>query len=363
MDNKYFTSESVELKRSREKWRDIAGYDGRYQVSNLGRVRISDYISEPCKERPHGARIKGKICTAKPDERGYSVISLRKGGKSFHKSVHRLVAEAFLPNPENCKTVIHKDGNVLNNSAENLCWKPLEWRKAEQVSPKLLLKVKNMFSNRMDISDISRKCNISTTAAYCATKGYMKVPDEFYKIFSAVQDEVCFCGERFRISELLCKKAYVSENGVVVNITSNCCKLPRVLKTVHNRGGYLSLSYAVSKNRKVFQQVHRLVADAFIAKIDGKYFVNHKDGDKRNNSVDNLEWCTSSENSQHALKTGLRHPAHGERHGSAKLTEKEVSSIRDLLTQGKTGADLARMYNVSTTTISAIKKGKIWRIA
>lgn len=91
--------------------------------------------------------------------------------------------------------------------------------------------------------------------------------------------------------------------------------------------------------------------------------VNHIDGNKHNNNVSNLEWCTSSENSQHALRAGLRHPAHGERHGSAKLTEKDVSAIRDLLMQGNTGADLARKYNVSTTTMSAIKKGKIWRTA
>ena len=52
--------------------------------------------------------------------------------------------------------------------------------------------------------------------------------------------------------------------------------------------------------------VHRLVADTFIPKIHGKEYINHKDGDKTNNRVDNLEWCTFSENMNHAWKTGLR---------------------------------------------------------
>lgn len=363
MDKKYFTSKSVELKRSPEQWKDIAGYGGRYQVSSLGRVRISDYVAEPCSKRPNGAKMSGRICIAKPDDRGYSVVSLRKNGKAYHKSIHRLVAEAFLPNPQNCKTVIHKDGNPQNNTVENLSWRPLEWRKKEHLSEEQLYAIKELHQHGIDVGEISRRLKISTTAAYCGTKGLCEIPDEFYRLFSDGKDKVIFCGEKFKISKLLYRRVYVSENGVVVNITSNCCKKPNVLKIAHGSGGYLTLNYSIDNNTREFQQVHRLVADAFIPKIQGKDIVNHIDGNKHNNNVSNLEWCTSSENSQHALRTGLRHPAHGERHGSAKLTEKDVSTIRDLLMQGDAGAGLARKYNVSATTINAIKKGKIWKTA
>ena len=87
-------------------WRDIEGYEGLYQVSNEGRVKNS----------------KGKILKGEKSCWGYLRVGLWKDGKQAHKQIHRLVAEAFIPNPQNLPQVNHKDENKQNNSVDNLEW-------------------------------------------------------------------------------------------------------------------------------------------------------------------------------------------------------------------------------------------------
>ena len=103
-----------------ENWKDIKGYEGFYQVSNLGRVRSLErdvYF-------PNGTihRIKEKILVPVLDNKGYQFVGLHKNGKRKDMKVHRLVAMAFIPNPENKPMVNHKDENPLNNCVDNLEW-------------------------------------------------------------------------------------------------------------------------------------------------------------------------------------------------------------------------------------------------
>ena len=80
-----------------------------------------------------------------------------------------------------------------------------------------------------------------------------------------------------------------------------------LVKLETNKSGYMRIK--LSKNGiRTWYLVHRLVALAFIENPDEKPYVNHKDGNKANNSVDNLEWCTSRENQVHAFATGLKQP-------------------------------------------------------
>ena len=94
-----------------EEWRDIKGYEGKYQVSNLGRVRSLNFNKT--------GKIK-ELSYAK--RRGYLGVTLFKDKKPKTFAVHRLVAEMFIPNPNNYPQVNHKDENKLNNNVENLEW-------------------------------------------------------------------------------------------------------------------------------------------------------------------------------------------------------------------------------------------------
>lgn len=105
--------------------------------------------------------------------------------------------------------------------------------------------------------------------------------------------------------------------------------------------------------------VHRMVAIAFIENPDNKEYVNHIDGNKLNNCVDNLEWVTASENSIHAVATGLS-PI-GEAKTLAKLTEKDVLEIQAAFEAGEKDFVLAKKYGVTSGVISSIRLGKTWK--
>lgn len=99
-----------------EIWKDIDGYEGLYQVSNLGRVKSLE------RKDKYGRIFKEKVKELQIDKDGYFRTSLWKGKNGSLKQVHRLVAIAFIPNLENKPIVNHIDGNKQNNNVENLEW-------------------------------------------------------------------------------------------------------------------------------------------------------------------------------------------------------------------------------------------------
>jgi hypothetical protein len=146
-------------------------------------------------------------------------------------------------------------------------------------------------------------------------------------------------------------KVIVRSNGAKMTIKE------RILKTFINSNGYETAVIQDGVKTKHFA-VHRLVALHFIPLIDGKDYVNHIDGVKKNNTVDNLEWVTRSENEKHAHKLGLK-DWRGENQSRVKLTEKKVFEIRSL--EGvKTAQVVAKMYNVTHSAIFAIWKKRTW---
>jgi hypothetical protein len=131
--------------------------------------------------------------------------------------------------------------------------------------------------------------------------------------------------------------------------------------------GYMTVGFTVN-NVKVSKYVHRLVAEAFIDNINDYPQVNHIDGDKTNNRVDNLEWCTNSQNHTHASKNGLnklhlhRVAYSGEKNGRSLLTKEQVLEIKQKYIPYKYSAKkLAKEYNVSESCITHILNNTSWK--
>ena len=107
-----------------EEWRPIAGYEGLYEVSNLGRVRSLDRIQSRSswRQREFMQHYKGRILKPQRNNKGYYTVMLQVHKKYDMRLVSRLVAEAFIPNPNNLPVVNHKDQVPTNNVASNLEW-------------------------------------------------------------------------------------------------------------------------------------------------------------------------------------------------------------------------------------------------
>ena len=103
-----------------EVWKDVVGYEGIYEVSNFGRVKSLERY-EPCRNG-HLCFRKEKILKGQISQYGYRRFQLRKNGKVFSTSSHRLVANSFICNTDNKPFVNHIDGDRLNNTVDNLEW-------------------------------------------------------------------------------------------------------------------------------------------------------------------------------------------------------------------------------------------------
>lgn len=104
-----------------EIWKPIEGYEGIYEVSNTGKVRSLDRKSY-CEKWPNGRYERGRELYLNLMKDGYILVSLNKNSETQWRKVHRLVAEAFIPNPESKRCVNHKNGIKSDNRVENLEW-------------------------------------------------------------------------------------------------------------------------------------------------------------------------------------------------------------------------------------------------
>lgn len=108
-----------------ETWKDIRGYEGIYQISNLGRIKSLVRVKNNYDINTISlvkVTIPEKIRKPQLSKDGYYRVGLTKNKKQTYFQVHRLVAEAFIPNPDELPQVNHKDENKLNNCVENLEW-------------------------------------------------------------------------------------------------------------------------------------------------------------------------------------------------------------------------------------------------
>lgn len=154
----------------------------------------------------------------------------------------------------------------------------------------------------------------------------------------------------------------ISDQGRLVSLWGRKCKF---LTPSINKAGYIETCLAARNGKRKNEKWHRLVAVAFLPNLKNKKQVNHKNGIKTDNRVENLEWVTQSENIQHAIivlgkKFGL---SQGIRPKwlTYKLNEKQVENIKIRLKNGEKGKHIAIEYQVSDQTIYDIKNGRCWK--
>jgi hypothetical protein len=148
----------------------------------------------------------------------------------------------------------------------------------------------------------------------------------------------------------------VSDQG---RIKSLIRKQERIRKPSKQKSGYLQVTLN-KKGKPYYKWVHRIVAETFLNQIDGKNYVNHKDGNKHNNIPENLEYCTMAENNYHAGQLNLK-PI-GSNHTNSKLTHEDLKHVRDLLNMGNlTHKEIAKKFGLHRTAISRIARGESYR--
>lgn len=150
---------------------------------------------------------------------------------------------------------------------------------------------------------------------------------------------------------------FVTDTGLVYSE-----KTKHFLSFQLDRDGYQKVTLISTDNKRHRYSVHRLVLENFnpIENMS-ELQVNHKDGNKQNNNLYNLEWCTCSDNILHAYRIGLKNQT-GEHNNASKLTEEQVIEMIRMYKTGKyNGVQLCKMFNVSDDYLDGILRGKRWK--
>ena len=278
-----------------EEWKNITDFPN-YQVSSFGNVR----------------NIKtGRILKA-ANHGGYYTVGL--SNKS--PSVHRLVASSFLDNPENKPQVNHKDKNGLNNNLSNLEWCTNLENSIHRSAGVTQTTNQNLYVWRIDLitgeklekynsielasqwlfdNHFSNNLKSCHSGISCAVRGVYNISCGFkWEIDKGehIDNEIW---KEINIENVDTSGYFISSLGRFKNKKG---VIMADYKPHHS--GYIHVRVNIQK-----YALHRLVALAFLENTDNKPFVNHIDGNKTNNHLDNLEWVTASENNSHAHEIGL----------------------------------------------------------
>lgn len=160
----------------------------------------------------------------------------------------------------------------------------------------------------------------------------------------------------------------ISNTGKIKGLERTCKTKGNAIRKVKEKLLNLFLIkgyYYVTLNRESVMDQFRinvLVGKTFIPNPDNLEMINHKDCNKRNNHIDNLEWCTHQQNMKQGVDNKLFKGRLGEKHHNHKLFENDIIEIRKRLTQGNTGRSIAKDFKMSEAMISLIKHNKNWKL-
>jgi len=287
-----------------EEWKIITE-ENNFEVSNKSNIR-NKHTKQLMKTR---------------DINGYSIVSV--GDNNL--LVHRIVAKAFIPNPENKPSVDHIDKNRSNNCVENLRWATAKEQcenrnhKGKQKTPQdrkiWRINIDNendkvLYNNIEEVIDFIIEKNLTKTINRKSIWGNLKIQLLNRKV-NGTTVKICY-GHKWEYEESknLENEEWKNIKDIYPDATdmkiSNCGrvlnKLGDFILGAIDGFGYKIIFLGIENKR---HKVHRLVAELFIQNPENKKVVNHKDGNKLNNHVDNLEWNTHAENNQHAMDTNL----------------------------------------------------------
>jgi HNH endonuclease/NUMOD4 motif len=161
------------------------------------------------------------------------------------------------------------------------------------------------------------------------------------------------------------EQAYqVSNLGRICTIdridTRKAHRKSQIMAITKAENGYLRISLTFCGKSR-YKPVHRLVLESFTGPRPSKFETNHKDGNKTNNRIENLEWISHRDNLRHAVDTGLKTRVSGIAKQDMKLDEEMVRVIHKLLSKGANPVDIAFAFMVNRNSIYGIQKGESWR--
>jgi hypothetical protein len=135
----------------------------------------------------------------------------------------------------------------------------------------------------------------------------------------------------------------------------------RKLKPSIIGSGYLKVELINKDGERKSRLVHRIIAMTYLDNPENKSSVNHKDGNKFNNDIFNLEWVTAKENRAHALKTGLAKGMVGDEHPMKKITSKDIIDIIEMILSGEDNETIGKKYSLHSRYISLIRHRRRWK--
>ena len=275
-----------------EQWKQIPEFLD-YECSNMGKIK----------------NIKtNKLLKLTPHSGGYIRITIKNEKYTKQFAVHRIVALTWIENSENKPSVDHINRIRNDNRVENLRWATHKEQSNNKTKTKPNMALKSIWKCDTITKEKLKFYESSVDAAKEIYKDTIDVEKMSHNIREAARNDTRSYQYYWKYEDLNIEN---KENEIWKNIEETKYKVSNYGRIINKQNIILKChkcktGYIVFGMGKRLKYLHTMVANAFLEKKPNTTIVNHKDGNKSNNHVDNLEWVTVSENNIHAIETGLK---------------------------------------------------------